>query len=132
MYSLIKRSADIFCAADDLATTWLDEQLGFSTHETHAVSPSNLTRGEVDVLCRQKSLYSDALDVNSVFQFQRCHRYSNDGIVGSKVVATVRIDKGKLIPNLCGYMVKVDESYVKPGVNDFSVVYIAYRKKTSL
>lgn len=120
MYLFIKRLADIFCMADDLATTWLDTKLGFATHKTRTKTIENLSRGEIEILKSQKSLYSEALSDNSKFE---CHRYATDGLVGAKV---------EQIRSLCGYLCKIDDSYIKPGINDFSLVHSAYRNTINL
>lgn len=119
--------------ADDLATTSvLDPTIGFITHKTRANPIFPLSSNESNILNSQKALYIKALSANSKFIFQQCNRYTGDGDVGAKVVASVRICRHEILRDLCGRLCTVNESFLKPGVNDFFVVHSTYRKLTRL
>lgn len=119
--------------ADDLATSSvLDPTIGFVTHKTHAKLLSPLSRKELDILRSQKALYTKALSETSKFIFKRCNRYIGDRGVGAKVVAANRICTHEILRDLCGRLCTVDESFFKPGVNDFFVVNSTYRNLTQL
>lgn len=106
--------------------------IGYKSHKTQIKPITSLVRNEKLIIELQESLYRKALSSNSKFSFVRCNRYAGDGDCGTKVVAKVKINSGEILKDLCGYMCVVDESYLKPGQNDFSVVHTTYRNQTRL
>ena len=83
---------------------------------------------------RQESLFKEHVfrflrmfDPKSGFAIERCNRYSTEGKVGGKVTATQKWFKNQKIESLVGVIGELSEDQermlLKPGVNDFSVMY---------
>lgn len=110
----------------------LDPYLGFVTHKTQEETFTTLSKKDLDYLKQQKIMYIDACAPSSRFTIERCAMFEEDGDVGAKVMASKELKSGTVIYELCGRLVTVRDSFLKPGRNDFSVVHSTYRKKSQL
>lgn len=85
-----------------------------------------------DIFERRKSLYQKSLIPSATFSYQKCDRYLGDGNFGAKVVAKCVINHSTIIRDLCGVLYLVDDSYLIPGVIDFSIVQTTFKNQTKL
>lgn len=76
-------------------------------------------------------MYNETCAPSSRFTIERCAMFEENGDVGAKVVASKELKSGTVIYELCGRLVTVWESFLKPGRNYFSVVHSTYRKNVS-
>ncbi|XP_053213025.1 histone-lysine N-methyltransferase KMT5B-B-like [Panonychus citri] len=114
--------------------------LGFKKHQNYEAAFDKLVSGDwAGGLYhsrneRHKKLFRDHVfrflrifDKNSGFDIKPCYRYSAEGNVGAKLVATQKWFKNEKIEMLVGCIAelteKEEEEMLKPGINDFSVMY---------
>ncbi|XP_050063053.1 histone-lysine N-methyltransferase KMT5C-like [Aphis gossypii] len=125
--------ARLLCIVDDMCTKdILDRHLGFVTHKTQEEPLATFSKKDIHYLNLQKTMYIDACAASSSFTIERCAMFEEDGDVGAKVMAAKHLKSGTVIRELCGRLVTVRESFLKPGRNDFSVVHSNYIKKSQL
>ncbi|XP_029340894.1 histone-lysine N-methyltransferase KMT5C-like [Acyrthosiphon pisum] len=126
-------AARLLCIVDDMCTSdILDRHLGFVTHKTQEEPLAAFSKEDLAYLKQQRTMYIDACAPSSRFTIERCAMFEEDGGVGAKVMAAKDLKSGTVIQELCGRLVTVRESFLKPGRNDFSVVYSNFRKKSQL
>ncbi|KAF0760290.1 Uncharacterized protein FWK35_00008876 [Aphis craccivora] len=125
--------ASLLCIVDDMCTRdILDRHLGFVTHKTQEETFATFSKKDLNYLNQQKMMYIDACAPSSCFTIERCAMFEEDGDVGAKVIAAKALKSGTVINEVCGRLVTVRESFLKPGRNDFSVVHSNYSKKSQL
>ncbi|CAJ0586828.1 unnamed protein product, partial [Mesorhabditis spiculigera] len=85
--------------------------------------PLNKRREFRDHVLRFLQMFS----VKSGFSIEKCARYSQEGNVGARLIATRAWRKGEKLSRLCGVISamteKEEDTFLLPGVNDFSVMY---------
>ncbi|XP_015795142.1 histone-lysine N-methyltransferase KMT5B [Tetranychus urticae] len=113
---------------------------GFKKHQNYEAAFDKLVSGDwAHTLYhtrneRHKRLFKEHIfrflrifDKNSGFDIKPCYRYSAEGNVGAKLVATQKWFKNEKIEMLVGCIAelteKEEEEMLKPGINDFSVMY---------
>uniref|UniRef100_A0A1I8I5W4 [histone H4]-N-methyl-L-lysine(20) N-methyltransferase n=2 Tax=Macrostomum lignano TaxID=282301 RepID=A0A1I8I5W4_9PLAT len=85
-------------------------------------------------LCRYLHLF----DPRSGVRIEACRRYLHENRVGARIVSTRQWQPGQRIDMLIGCIAEVspeeeaDGGYLKPGVNDFSVMYSTRKHRSQL
>lgn len=80
--------------------------------------------------------YLQVFDINSGFEITNCERYSSEHYQGARLCTTRKWFKNEQVDYLIGCIAEmsrsVEQAILKPGVNDFSVMYSCRKDKSQL
>jgi len=130
------RFRPIKCKTDD----WKRSIEQFKVHQDFTRAYRELTSGEslrsfFLVKSKQQQAtfkqhiykYLNMFDVRAGYEILPCYRYSMEGSMGGKITATHKWNKGDKIPMLIGCIAELNRAeeaeLLRPGINDFSVMY---------
>lgn len=97
---------------------------------------SKLTKRQLELLRKHCYRYLQIFDPNSGFEIADCPRYSQEHFMGAKLRTTRKWLKHDSVDYLIGCIAELtqeeEQSILKPGLNDFSVMYSCRKNRAQL
>lgn len=94
------------------------------------------SKRQSDLLKKHCYQYLKIFDINSGFEIAHCPRYSQEHFLGAKLCTTRKWFKNEKVEFLIGCIAELTEaeeqSMLKPGINDFSVMYSCRKNRAQL
>lgn len=97
---------------------------------------NKFSKRQIELLKKHCFRHLKMFDIASGFEIAHCARYSQEGHMGAKLVTTRNWEKHEKVEYLIGCIAKLSEeeeqTLLKPGVNDFSVMYSLCKNRAQL